>query len=63
MMLLSFRNTAQGDIMTLTNAGALTATSFSGNCSALTSLTYANITGTPIMTNYVLKAGDTMTGA
>ena len=42
-----FRSTAQLDIMTLTDAGALTATSFSGNGAALTNLAYTNITGKP----------------
>ena len=42
-----FRSTAQIDIMTLTDAGALTATSFTGNGAALTNLAYANITGKP----------------
>jgi len=43
----TFRSTAQTDIMTLTDAGALTATSFSGNGASLTNLAYANITGKP----------------
>ena len=33
--------------MTLTDAGALTATSFSGNGAAITNLAYTNITGKP----------------
>ena len=43
----TFRSTAQVDIMTLTDSGALTATSFSGNGASLTNLAYTNITGKP----------------